>query len=194
MSQLIECIPNFSEARRTEVVDQIVAAIISVKGVRLLDRSSDLDHNRTVLTYAGPPEAVEEAAFRAIKTASELIDLNKHTGEHPRIGATDVVPFVPLSGATMEDCIAMAKRLGQRVSDELNIPVYLYEAAATRPERINLENIRKGQYEGLKLDIESESGAQTGLWSRETWNRGRDRDRCSQFVDRIQCLFDDIRS
>ncbi|MGA7192253.1 MAG: glutamate formimidoyltransferase [Anaerolineales bacterium] len=155
MSQLIECIPNFSEARRTEVVDQIVAAIISVKGVRLLDRSSDLDHNRTVLTYAGPPEAVEEAAFRAIKTASELIDLNKHTGEHPRIGATDVVPFVPLSGATMEDCVAMAKRLGQRVSDELNIPVYLYEAAATRPERINLENIRKGQYEGLKLDIES---------------------------------------
>ena len=121
----------------------------------MLDRSSDLDHNRTVLTYAGPPDVVEEAAFRAIKTAAELIDLNKHTGEHPRIGATDVVPFVPLSGATMEDCVAMAKRLGQRVGDELNIPVYLYEAAATRPERTNLENIRRGQYEGLKSEIES---------------------------------------
>ena len=152
---LIECIPNFSEARRPEVIDQIVAAITSVEGARLLDRSSDLDHNRTVLTYAGSPEAVEEAAFRAIKTAAELIDLNKHTGEHPRIGATDVLPFVPISGATMEDCVAMAKRLGQRVGDELNIPIYLYEAAATRPERTNLENIRKGQYEGLKSEIES---------------------------------------
>lgn len=152
---LIECIPNFSEARRPEVIDQILAAITSVEGARLLDRSSDLDHNRTVLTCAGPPEAVEEAAFRAIKTAAELIDLNKHTGEHPRIGATDVVPFVPLSGATMEECVAMAKRLGQRVGEELNIPVYLYEAAATRPERTNLENIRKGQYEGLKSEIES---------------------------------------
>ena len=152
---LIECIPNFSEAKRPEVIDQIVAAITSVEGVSLLDRSSDLDHNRTVLTYAGPPDAVEEAAFRAIKTAAELIDLNKHTGEHPRIGATDVVPFVPISGATMEDCVALAKRLGQRVADELSIPVYLYEAAATHPERTNLENIRKGQYEGLKSEIES---------------------------------------
>jgi glutamate formiminotransferase / formiminotetrahydrofolate cyclodeaminase len=155
MASLVECIPNFSEARRPEVIDQIVAAIASVEGARLLDRSSDLDHNRTVLTYAGPPEAVEEAAFRAIKTAAELIDLNKHTGEHPRVGATDVVPFVPVSSATMEDCVALAKRLGQRVGDELNIPVYLYEAAATRPERANLENIRRGQYEGLKSEIES---------------------------------------
>ena len=152
---LIECIPNFSEARRPEVVDQIAAAIMSVEGARLLDHSSDLDHNRSVLTYAGPPDAVEEAAFRAIKTAAELIDLNRHTGEHPRVGATDVVPFVPLSGATMEDCVAIARRLGQRVGDELNIPVYLYEAAATRPERTNLENIRRGQYEGLRLEIES---------------------------------------
>jgi len=152
---LIECIPNFSEARRPEVMDQIAAAITSVEGVRLLDRSSDMDHNRTVLTYAGPPDAVEEAAFRAIQTAAELIDLNKHTGEHPRIGATDVCPFVPISGVTMEDCVAIARRLGQRVGDELNIPVYLYEAAATRPERTNLENIRRGQYEGLKSEIES---------------------------------------
>ena len=154
-TQLIECIPNFSEARRPEVIDQIVAAITSVEGVRLLDRSSDLDHNRTVLTYAGPPEAVEEAAFRAIKTASELIDLNHHTGEHPRIGATDVCPFVPISGVTMDDCIAMAKRLGERVGRELQVPVYLYEFAATRPERTNLENIRRGQYEGLKSEIET---------------------------------------
>jgi glutamate formiminotransferase/formiminotetrahydrofolate cyclodeaminase len=154
-TQLIECIPNFSEARRPEVIDQIVAAIESVDEVRLLDRSSDLDHNRTVLTLAGPPFAVEEAAFRAIRTAAELIDLDNHKGEHPRIGATDVVPFVPLSGASMDDCIALAKRLGERVGNELSIPVYLYEAAATRPERINLENIRKGQYEGLKTEIET---------------------------------------
>lgn len=155
MTQLIECIPNFSEARRPEVIDQIVAAITSVEGARLLDRSSDLDHNRTVLTFAGPPPAVEEAAFRAIQTAAELIDLDQHTGEHPRIGATDVVPFVPLSNASMQDCVAIARRVGQRVGDELSIPVYLYEAAATRPERTNLENIRRGQYEGLKSEIES---------------------------------------
>ena len=154
--QLIECIPNFSEARRPEVIDQIVAAIQSVSDVKLLDRSSDLDHNRTVLTFAGSPAGVEEAAFLAIKTAAELIDLNQHTGAHPRIGATDVVPFVPLSGVSMDDCVALAKRLGQRVGDELSLPVYLYEAAATRPERANLENIRKGQYEGLKTEIESD--------------------------------------
>lgn len=157
MTQLVECIPNFSEARRPEVVDQIVAAITSVEGARLLDRSSDLDHNRTVVTFAGPPEAVEEAAFRAIQTAAKLIDLDQHTGAHPRIGATDVVPFVPLSDVKMEDCVAIAQRLGQRVGTELNIPVYLYEAAASRPERTNLEVIRKGQYEGLKMEVETHS-------------------------------------
>lgn len=155
MSQLIECIPNFSEARRPEVIDRIAAVIQSVTDVKLLDRSSDLDHNRTVLTFAGTPAGVEEAAFRAIQTAAELIDLDVHTGEHPRIGATDVVPFVPLSGATMDECVEIAKRLGQRVGGELNIPVYLYEAAAIRPERVNLENIRRGQYEGLKSEIET---------------------------------------
>jgi glutamate formiminotransferase/formiminotetrahydrofolate cyclodeaminase len=155
-NQLIECIPNFSEAKRPEIIDQIVAAIQAVADVKLLDRSSDLDHNRTVLTFAGSPAGVEEAAFRAIKTAAELIDLDNHKGEHPRIGATDVVPFVPLSNASMDDCIAIAKRLGQRVGDELSIPVYLYEAAATKPERTNLENIRKGQYEVLKTEIESD--------------------------------------
>jgi len=153
MTQLVECIPNFSEARRPEVVDQIVAALVSVPEIRLLDRSSDLDHNRTVLTYAGPPQAVEEAAFRAIRKAAELIDLDRHTGEHPRIGATDVVPFVPISGVTMDECVAMAARLGRRVAAELEIPIYLYENAATRPDRTNLENIRKGQYEGLKAEI-----------------------------------------
>src|SRR5512147_167881 len=155
MTTLIECIPNFSEARRPEIIDQIVAAITSVEGARLLDRSSDLDHNRTVVTFAGSALAVEEAAFRAIKTAAELIDLNQHTGEHPRIGATDVCPFVPLSDATMEECVAIARRVGERVGSELGIPVYLYESAATRPERVNLENIRRGQYEGLKAEIES---------------------------------------
>jgi glutamate formiminotransferase/formiminotetrahydrofolate cyclodeaminase len=155
---LIECIPNFSEARRPEVIDQIAAAITSVEEVHLLNRSSDLDHNRTVLTFAGPPFAVEEAAFRAVQTAAELIDMEDHTGEHPRLGATDVVPFVPLSDATMEDCVAMAKRLGERVGHELNIPVYLYEAAAARPERVNLENIRRGEYEGLKSEIASNPG------------------------------------
>ena len=156
MTQLIECIPNFSDARRPEVIDQIVAAIQSVSEVKLLDRSSDLDHNRTVVTFVGTPAGVEEAAFRAIKTASELIDLNVHTGAHPRMGATDVCPFVPLSDVTMEECIAIAQRLGQRVGSELSLPVYLYEAAATRPERANLENIRRGQYEGLKSEIESD--------------------------------------
>ncbi|MCC6260640.1 MAG: glutamate formimidoyltransferase [Anaerolineales bacterium] len=155
MTKLIECIPNFSEARRPEVIDQIVASIQSVSEVKLLDRSSDLDHNRTVLTFAGSPAGVEEAAYRAIQTASKLIDLDSHTGEHPRIGATDVCPFVPLSNASMEDCVAIAVSLAKRVGAELNLPVYLYEAAATRPERTNLENIRKGQYEVLKTEIET---------------------------------------
>ncbi|MEP0806831.1 MAG: glutamate formimidoyltransferase [Chloroflexota bacterium] len=155
MTSLIECIPNFSEARRPEVIDQIVAAIQSVPEVKFLDRSSDLDHNRTVLTFAGPPPAVEEAAFRAIRTAAELIDLDQHTGEHPRIGAADVVPFVPLKGVSMQECVEIARRVGQRVGEELGIPVYLYEAAATRPDRVNLENIRRGQYEGLKTEIET---------------------------------------
>jgi len=154
MTPIVECIPNFSEARRPEVVDQIVAAA-SVPGVKILDRSSDLDHNRTVLTFAGSPDAVELAAFRVIQKAAALIDMNVHTGEHPRIGATDVVPFVPISGVTMSECVEMARRLGQKVGSELNIPVYLYEAAALRPERTNLEVIRKGQYEGLKVDVQT---------------------------------------
>ena len=152
---LVECIPNFSEARRPEVVEAILAAITSVKDISLLNQSSDNDHNRSVVTYAGPPAAVEEAAFRAIRKAAELINLDLHSGSHPRLGATDVVPFVPISGTNMEECVQMAHRLGKRVGEELKIPVYLYEEAATRPERVNLENIRRGQYEGLKAEIES---------------------------------------
>jgi glutamate formiminotransferase/formiminotetrahydrofolate cyclodeaminase len=150
---LVECIPNFSEARRPEVVEAIVQAINEVPGVHILDRHSDMDHNRTVITFIGSPDAVEQAAFQSIAKASQLIDLNHHTGEHPRIGATDVVPFVPISDITMQECVEMARQLGKRVADEVNIPVYLYEDAASRPERQNLENIRRGQYEGLKSDI-----------------------------------------
>ncbi len=150
---LIECIPNFSEARRPEIIEEIINSIKSVGGTAILDKHSDLDHNRTVITFLGDNASVEEAAFQAIKKASQLIDLNFHRGEHPRIGATDVVPFVPIRGASMQDCIDIAKRLGYRVANELNIPVYLYEEAAAIPERTNLENIRRGQYEGLKKDI-----------------------------------------
>jgi len=150
---LIECIPNFSEARRPEVIGAIIEAIQSVEGVRVLDQHSDLDHNRTVITMVGSPSSIEEAAFQSIKTAAERIDLEQHQGAHPRIGAADVVPFVPISGVSMSDCVELAKRLGKRVGDELSIPVYLYEEAATTPDRQNLENIRKGQYEGLKAEI-----------------------------------------
>lgn len=155
MKQIVECVPNFSEGRRPQVVDAILAAIMAVPGVTLLDHHSDVDHNRTVVTFVGEPEPVERAAFAAIRRAAQLIDLTQHRGGHPRIGATDVVPFVPISGVTTEDCIAMARRLGSHVGKELNIPVYLYEAAATRPSRTNLEDVRRGQYEGLKAEIET---------------------------------------
>ena len=153
MPKIVECIPNFSEARRPEVVEQIVDAVKSVPEVSLLDRSSDNDHNRTVLTFAGPPQPVAEAVFRAIKVAGELINLDEHEGAHPRIGATDVVPFVPISEVTMEECVALAHELGARVGRELRIPVYFYENAAKRPERVNLAKVRKGQYEGLKAEV-----------------------------------------
>lgn len=156
MSQaIVECIPNFSEGRRPEVVEEIKDAIAAVKGVQVLDYHSDHDHNRSVITFVGNPAAVEEAAFQGIYTASQLIDLNMHEGEHPRIGATDVVPFVPISGVTMEECVEMARRLGERVGEELNIPVYLYEEAALRTDRKRLENIRRGEYEVLKNEIET---------------------------------------
>lgn len=151
--KIVECIPNFSEARRPEVVDQIIQAVASVPGVRVLDHHSDMDHNRTVLTYIGDPVGVEEAAFRGIAEAAKLIDLNVHQGEHPRMGATDVVPFVPISGVTMQECVEMARRLGKRVAAELQIPIYFYEEAAIRADRVNLEDIRRGEYEGIKASI-----------------------------------------
>lgn len=158
--QIVECIPNFSEGRRPEVVQAIVSAIQSVSGVTLLDQSSDADHNRSVVTFVGSPQAVEEAAFQGISKAAELIDMTKHTGEHPRMGAADVVPFVPISGVSMQDCVLLAQRLGKRVGEELGIPVYLYEEAATREERRNLENVRRGEYEGIRDSIASDPARQ----------------------------------
>lgn len=153
MSRIVECIPNFSEGRRAEVIEAIAAAIRSVPGIRLLGSDPDPDHNRTVVTFVGEPEPVEEAAFRAIATAQKLINLDQHHGEHPRIGATDVCPFVPVAGVSMADCVAMARRLGERVGRELGICVYLYAEAATRPEREKLADIRKGEYELWKAEI-----------------------------------------
>jgi len=155
---LVECVPNFSEARRPEVIEKIVNSISSVPSVVILDQHPDVDHNRTVITFVGLPDAVEEAAYRAISTAAQLIDLDHHSGEHPRIGATDVVPFIPISGIDMQECIEIAERLGRRVGEELSIPVYLYEHAARIPARQNLEKIRRGEYETLKNEIGKDPG------------------------------------
>ena len=155
MAKLVEVIPNFSEGRRPEVLDEIINAILSVDGVVLLDKEMDSDHNRAVVTYVGDPQAAAEAAFRGIKKASEVLDLSTHTGEHPRMGATDVCPFVPISEVSTQECIELAKQLGERVGTELEIPVYLYELAATRPSRANLADVRRGQYEGIRDEIET---------------------------------------
>jgi glutamate formiminotransferase len=149
MSRLIECVPNFSEGRDLSKVDALVETMSSVAGAWILDRSSDADHNRSVITLAGKPEAVAEAAIRGAGKAMELIDMTRQSGVHPRIGATDLIPFVPLEDVSMEECVALARRVGQELWDRYRIPVYFYEAAATRPERVNLENVRKGQFEGL---------------------------------------------
>jgi glutamate formiminotransferase / formiminotetrahydrofolate cyclodeaminase len=151
--KLIECVPNFSEGRRPEVVGAIRDAIAAVEGVTILDASSDESHNRSVITFVVPAEHAVQAAFEGIRAAAERIDLRQHTGEHPRIGAADVVPFVPLEDATMDDCIALAKALGERVGKELEIPVYLYERAAARPTRKNLADVRRGQFEGLRDEL-----------------------------------------
>jgi len=147
--KLIECVPNFSEGRDLAVIDAITAAIAAVDGVALLDVDPGAATNRTVVTFVGSPQAVEEAAFQAIAQAAQLIDMSKHTGAHPRMGATDVCPFVPVEGATMEDCVAIARRLAERVGDDLNIPVYLYEQAAFDGRR-SLSEVRSGEYEGLE--------------------------------------------
>jgi glutamate formiminotransferase len=153
MQKLVECVPNFSEGRRKDVIEQVADAVRRVEGVRLLDVSPNPDHNRTVLTFVGPPEAVAEAAFAATAEAVKLIDMEKHRGEHPRIGAMDVVPFVPLTGMTMDEAVELARQVGRRIAEELGVPVYLYGAAATTPARVRLPDIRKGEYEGLKEAI-----------------------------------------
>jgi glutamate formiminotransferase / formiminotetrahydrofolate cyclodeaminase len=152
MSTLVECVPNFSEGRDKSVVDAIVEAM-KIPGVSLLDREMDSDHNRCVITIVGDREAIAEAAIRGVGKASELIDLTKHQGAHPRIGASDVIPFIPIEGVTIEDCVAIARKVGEEIWKRFKIPVYLYESAATNPERQNLENIRRGQFEGLREDI-----------------------------------------
>src|ERR1017187_3511289 len=153
MQTLIECVPNFSEGRDPAVVDAIVQAILAGPDVYLLDREMDADHHRSVITFVGTRESVGEAALRGIGKAAELIDLNKHQGAHPRLGATDVVPFVPLSGVTLKDCVHIAEWVAEEAWRRFKIPTYLYEAAARKPERVNLENIRRGQFEGVRKEI-----------------------------------------
>jgi len=153
MKRLIECVPNFSEGRDAAKIDALVAAMQAVEGVYILDRESDADHNRCVITLAGEPEPVAEAALRGIGKALELIDLTKHSGAHPRLGATDVIPFIPVDGVTIDECVALAKKVGDEIWKRYQIPVYFYEAAALRPERTNLENVRKGQFEGIREEV-----------------------------------------
>jgi glutamate formiminotransferase/formiminotetrahydrofolate cyclodeaminase len=157
--KLIECVPNFSEGRNSDVIDAIRAAIAGVEGAVVLDLSSDASHNRTVITFVAPPDAVVEAALAGAREAARRIDLREHSGEHPRMGATDVVPFVPLEGATIDECVALARDFGERVGRELDIPVFLYERAATRPERRNLADVRRGEFEGLRDRIGPDASA-----------------------------------
>ena len=156
---LVECVPNFSEGRDAATLDALRRAITRVPGVRLLDVQADAAHNRSVFTFVAPPDAAVEAALHAMRVATERIDLTRHRGEHPRIGATDVVPFVPVRDVTMDDCVALARRLGERAAAELGLPIYLYARAATRPERERLPDIRKGEFEGLKARIGTDAAA-----------------------------------
>lgn len=151
--KIIECVPNFSEGRRKDVIEKIIIPFSNQKGCNLFDVRADEDHNRLVVTLAGDPEAIQEALFRAAKTAFELIDMNTHEGAHPRIGALDVVPFTPLKNISMEECIKIAHVFGKRLNAETGVPVFFYENAALMPGRKNLENIRKGQFEALKFSI-----------------------------------------
>ena len=153
MNSIVECVPNFSEGRDRRIVDRIIDAILSVPGLCLMDVELDADHNRSVVTFVGEKEKVGEGALLAIGKAAELIDLTQHKGSHPRIGATDVVPFIPVRNVTLEECVAIARQVGEEAARRYGIPIYLYEAAATRPERVQLENVRKGQFEGLRAEI-----------------------------------------
>jgi glutamate formiminotransferase/formiminotetrahydrofolate cyclodeaminase len=155
MRKIVQCVPNFSEGRRKHVVDAIVAEIASVRETLVLDVEMDADHNRCVVTFIGSPLAVEEAALKAVGKAAELIDLRHHKGEHPRMGATDVVPFVPISGVTMAECVEIARRVGEKIAQAYHIPVYLYESAATRQDREDLAQVRRGEFEGIRDEIET---------------------------------------
>lgn len=154
MQKLVECVPNFSEGRNLSKIKKIANSAKKIKGVRVLDTEWDKSHNRCLVTIVGAPEPVFKAAFEMIKTATKLIDMRVHKGEHPRIGATDVVPLVPVSRVTLKECVVLSNKLGKKVASQLKIPVYLYEAAAKRPDRANLADVRKGEYEGLKVEIE----------------------------------------
>lgn len=155
MQRLIECVPNFSEGRNLTKIKKIANSAKKIKGVRVLDVEWDRSHNRSLVTIVGAPNEVFRACYEMIKTATKLIDMRKQKGEHPRIGATDVVPFVPVSGVTLKECVVLANKLGKKVANELRIPVYLYEAAAKRADRVNLADVRRGEYEGLKKEIET---------------------------------------
>ena len=154
MTQIIECVPNFSEGRDLSIIDQIANSISSVNGVKLLGVEPDRDYNRTVVTFVGSAESVKEAAYQSTVKAFELIDMQKHHGEHPRIGAVDVVPFIPVSNTSMEECVEISKEYAKRVAEKYDIPIYLYAEASTKPQRVNLSDIRKGEYEGLKAKLE----------------------------------------
>jgi len=155
LSPIVECVPNFSEGRDPSVIARIADAIGNVPGVAVLDRSLDTDHDRAVVTFAGDPGTIAEAALAGVEQAVALIDLNQHQGVHPRLGAADVVPFVPVSGVTLEDCVRIAEKVGEQIWRRFHVPVYLYEAAARQPDRVNLENIRRGQFEKLREEVQA---------------------------------------
>ncbi|HGK8167155.1 TPA: glutamate formimidoyltransferase [Streptococcus pyogenes] len=159
MAKIVECIPNFSEGQNQAVIDGLVATAKSIPGVTLLDYSSDASHNRSVFTLVGDDQSIQEAAFQLVKYASENIDMTKHHGEHPRMGATDVCPFVPIKDITTQECVEISKQVAERINRELGIPIFLYEDSATRPERQNLAKVRKGQFEGMPEKLLEEDWA-----------------------------------
>jgi len=158
LKEIVQCVPNISEGRNREIVEAVVDSIRGIPDVKLLDWSSDADHNRSVITFVGTPDGVEKAAFALCSKAAQLIDMTVHSGEHPRMGATDVVPFIPIQGVTMEQAVQLANRVGKRIGEELGIPVYLYENAAKTPARKNLADVRRGQYEGLQAKLARADG------------------------------------
>ncbi len=159
MAKIIECVPNFSEGKNEEVINGLVSVAKSVGGVTLLDHSSDKSHNRSVFTLVGDEDGIQEVAFQLVKYASENIDMTKHTGEHPRMGATDVVPFIPIKDVTLEECVEISKKVAKRINDELDIPIFLYEESASAPTRKNLAKVRKGQFEGMPEKLKEEEWA-----------------------------------